>query len=270
MKKVLFLSLALITLIFMGCRNNRSGINNVDDDKSETNDVRSKTFTINGVSFEMIPVEGGTFTMGATAEQGDDAWDNEKPIHQVTLSSYSIGQTEVTQALWKAVMGSNPSYFKGDNLPVENVSWEDCQAFIKKLNQLTGQNFRLPTEAEWEFAARGGNKSKGYKYAGSNNIDEVAWYTKTTNDSGTKPIATKRPNELGIYDMSGNVFEWCQDWYGGYSSSAQTNPKGLSTGSLRVFRGGSWRRNARNCRVSLRDLYFPYYWNSDLGFRLCM
>ena len=269
MKKILFLSLALITLIFMGCRNNRSGINNVDDDKSETNDVRSKTFTVNGVSFEMIPVEGGTFTMGATAEQGSDAYDWEKPAHQVTLSSYSIGKTEVTQALWKAVMGRNPSNFKGDDLPVENVSWDDCQEFIKKLNQLTGLNFRLPTEAEWEFAARGGNKSKGYKYAGSNNLDEVAWYDDNSNKK-THAVATKRPNELGIYDMSGNVWEWCQDWYGDYSSSSQTNPEGPNTGSYRVHRGGSWDGLARYCRVSNRDYNSPDYGDYSLGFRLCL
>ena len=231
---------------------------------------RAKTFTVNGVSFEMIPVEGGTFTMGATSEQGSDAYDDEKPTHQVTLSSYAIGKTEVTQALWKAVMGNNPSNFKGDNLPVENVSWNDCQEFIQKLNQLTGQKFRLPTEAEWEFAARGGNKSKGYKYAGSNNIDEVAWYGEDWDTGSTHPVATKRPNELGIYDMSGNVWEWCQDWYGDYSSSSQTNPKGPNTGSSRVNRGGSWDLNARNCRVSVRSYDTPYYGNYALGFRLCL
>ena len=272
MKKVLFLSLALITLIFMGCRNNRSGINNVDDDKSETNDVRSKTFTINGVSFEMIPVEGGTFTMGATAEQGDDAWYEEKPAHQVTLSSYSIGQTEVTQALWKAVMGNNPSMFKGDDLPVEFVSWNDCQKFIKKLNQLTGQNFRLPTEAEWEFAARGGKQSKGYKYAGSNNIDEVAWYKDNSNEK-THPVATKRPNELGIYDMSGNVWEWCQDWYGKYTSDSQTNPQGPQYGQYgcgRIIRSGGFGETRRWCHVSDRFNFPPDDRDYFLGFRLCL
>ena len=176
-----------------------------------------KTFYANGVSFEMVEVRGGTFRMGATSEQGSDACDWEKPVHSVTLSGYNIGKTEVTQELWQAVMGSNPSRFKGDNMPVECVSWDDCQEFIRKLNSLTSQNFRLPTEAEWEFACRGGNNSRGYKYSGSNYIDNVAWYDGNSGDK-THPVATKSPNELGIYDMSGNVWEWCNDWGGGYSS----------------------------------------------------
>ena len=229
-----------------------------------------KTYTVNGISFEMVAVKGGTFTMGATSEQGSDAYSNEKPTHKVTLSDYMIGKTEVTQELWKAVMGSNPSNFKGNNLPVENVSWHDCQKFIKKLNSLTGLNFRLPTEAEWEYAARGGNKSKGFKYSGSNNIGSVAWYTSTTNDSGTKPVATKSPNELGLYDMSGNVWEWCSDWCGDYSSSSQTNPKGPSSGSYRVFRGGSWGAYAGDCRVSIRNGSTPGYRRYYLGLRLAL
>ena len=158
----------------------------------------SKTYTVNGVSFTMIGVEGGTFTMGATSEQGSDAYDDEKPTHQVTLNSYYIGETEVTQALWQAVMGSNPSYFTGNlQRPVEEVSWGDCQTFIKRLNKLTGENFRLPTEAEWEYAARGGKESKGYKYSGSNTIGDVAWYGDNSS-SKTHAVKTKQPNELGI------------------------------------------------------------------------
>ena len=224
------------------------------------------TFTVNGVSFEMIPVEGGTFRMGST---GSDAYDDEKPVHSVTLSSYAIGKTEVTQALWKAVMGSNPSNFKGDNLPVENVSWNDCQDFIRKLNQLTGMQFRLPTEAEWEYAARGGNRSRGYKYSGGNDIGSVAWYNGNSG-SKTHPVGTKQSNELGIYDMSGNVWEWCQDWYGKYSSSAHTNPTGASSGSSRVRRGGSWGDYARDCRSSLRYNYAPDLRFRDLGLRLAL
>lgn len=184
------------------------------------------TFTVNGVSFKMITVEGGTFTMGAS-DDDEEAYYNEKPAHEVTLSSYSIGETEVTQALWLAVMGSNPSRFTGDlTRPVECVSWNDCQAFIIKLNQLTGKTFRLPTEAEWEIAARGGNESMGYKYAGGNDINEVAWY-RGNSSSKTHPVATKAPNELGLYDMSGNVFEWCSDWYDSYTDAdGQTNPQG--------------------------------------------
>ena len=212
--------------------------------------------TIKGVSYEMVWVRGGTFRMGATSEQGKDASSNEKPVHSVTLSSYYIGKTEVTQALWKAVMGSNPSHFKGDNLPVERISWNDCQEFIRKLNAQTGQNFRLPTEAEWEFACRGGNNSRGYKYSGSNYIDNVAWYTDNSGKK-THPVATKSPNELGIYDMSGNVLEWCSDCYGGYTSGAQTNPKGPYDGSYRVFRGGSWDYGAEICRSSSRHGIYP-------------
>ncbi|MBR4886219.1 MAG: formylglycine-generating enzyme family protein [Muribaculaceae bacterium] len=218
----------------------------------------------------MVSVAGGTFTMGATSEQCWDAESKEKPAHQVTLSDYMICKTEVTQELWQAVMGKNRSRFKGDNLPVENVSWNDCQKFIKKLNKLTGLNFRLPTEAEWEYAARGGNKSKGYTYSGSYDIDSVAWYTFTTNDSGTKPVATKAPNELGLYDMSGNVYEWCSDWYGDYSSDSQTNPQGPTSGSYRVCRGGSWRYYQRRCRVSFRDYYSPGLRYEGLGLRLAL
>ena len=216
--------------------------------------------------FDMAYVKGGTFTMGATAEQGSDAYDWEKPTHSVTVSDFYIGKYEVTQAQWKAVMGSNPSRWKGDNLPVENVSWNDIQEFIQKLNAQTGKKFRLPTEAEWEYAARGGNQSKGYKYSGSNSIGDVAWYYDNSS-SKTHPVGQKTPNELGIYDMSGNVWEWCGDWYGSYSSSSQTNPTGPSSGSFRVLRGGSWSYIAGSCRVSRRS-YDPDYRSDNYGFRL--
>ena len=226
------------------------------------------TLTVNGIKYNMVWVDGGTFRMGATSEQGSEISD-EKPVHSVTLSGYYIGKTEVTQALWQAVMGSNPSYFEGDDLPVEQVSWDDCQEFIRKLNSLTGQNFRLPTEAEWEFACRGGNNSRGYKYSGSNYIDNVAWYDGNSGGK-THPVATKSPNELGIYDMSGNVWEWCADWYGDYSSGRQTNPKGTYGGSIRVYRGGSWFNYARYCRSSSRISYFPTYRYDSLGLRLAL
>ena len=226
------------------------------------------TLTVNGIKYNMVWVEGGTFRMGATSEQGSEISD-EKPVHSVTLSGYYIGKTEVTQALWEAVMGINPSRFKGDYLPVENVSWDDCQEFIRKLNSMTGQNFRLPTEAEWEFACRGGNNSRGYKYSGSNYIDNVAWYDGNSGDK-THPVATKSPNELGIYDMSGNVWEWCADWYGDYSSGRQTNPKGPYGGSGRVNRGGSWYNFARNCRSSIRIDDYPTYRDDLLGLRLAL
>ena len=236
---------------------------------AESVDQGTRTFTANGVSFNMIRVDGGTFTMGATSEQGDDAWDNEKPTHSVTLSSYRIGETEVTQALWQAVMGSNPSYFSGSNKPVECVSWEDCQDFIRRLNALTGENFRLPTEAEWEYAARGGNKSRGYKYAGSNTIGNVAWYG-SNNNGQTHNVATKSPNELGLYDMSGNVWEWCQDWSGSYSSGSQTNPTGPTSGYRRVHRGGGRFDDARGCRVSGRGADAPARRSDFIGLRLAL
>ncbi len=229
------------------------------------------TFTVNGVSFKMVAVEGGTFTMGATAEQGSDAGNAELPTHQVTLSSYSIGQTEVTQELWQAVMGSNPSHYKGNlKRPVEEVSWEDCQIFLTKLKEMTGQNFRLPTEAEWEFAARGGNKSQTYKYAGSNNIDEVAWYADNSSAT-THPVASKTPNELGLFDMSGNVLEWCQDVYYFYSSEAQTNPTGPSLEDIgKVVRGGDYFNNATFCRVSFRLSGNKSTSFKNLGLRLAL
>lgn len=223
-----------------------------------------RCFTVNGVSFNMIHVDGGTFTMGATSEQQNPEYD-ESPTHKVTLSSYYIGETEVTQLLWEAVMGTNPSRFKGGTNPVEQVSWKDCQKFVSKLSKLTGVTFRLPTEAEWEYAARGGTKSRGYQYSGSNNIGSVAWY-EDNSGSKTHPVATKQANELGIYDMSGNVLEWCQDWYGGYQVSAQTNPTGPSSESRRVLRGGSWGGYARYCRVSNRGCRAPD--GRDIGFGL--
>ena len=282
------------------------------------------TISVKGVSFKMVRVQGGTFTMGGTSEQGSDAFDEEKLTHQVTLSNYYIGETEVTQELWQAVMGSNPSKFapkqsdasrcsydsyvadskrlnakKAGTVriptraewdaamvttngslkrPVEQVSWDDCQAFIKKLNQLTGRNFRLPTEAEWEFAARGGTKSRHTKYSGGSSIDAVAWYDKNAYDKGesspdygTHPVGKKAANELGLYDMSGNVCEWCNDWAGSdYSSSAQTNPKGPSSGSDRVNRGGCWNYYAWGCRVSHRGRYSPDGRNELLGLRLAL
>ena len=220
-----------------------------------------------GISIDMVRVEAGTFTMGATAEM-NDPYDKEKPTHRVTLTNdYYIGKYEVTQALWQTVMGNNPSKFKGDNLPVEHVSWKDCQKFLSKLNRITGKMFRLPTEAEWEYAARGGNKSRGYQYSGSNNLSDVAWYDDNSGNK-THAVGTKQPNELGIYDMSGNVLEWCQDRYGKYNSSSQINPTGVNSGSNRVFRGG--RGNARSCRSSFRIGITHRFRNKYLGLRLVL
>lgn len=235
-----------------------------------TSSSGNQVISVGNVSFTMVRVEGGTFQMGATSEQGSDAMNDEKPVHQVTLSSYYIGETEVTQALWETVMGSNPSFFNGSNRPVEKVSWDDCQEFIQKLNQRTGRKFRLPTEAEWEYAARGGNKSRRYKYSGSNYINDVAWFTDNSNGT-THDVKTKQANELGIYDMSGNVWEWCQDWYKSYSRDSQTNPTGPSSGSSHLYRGGSWSRSARDCRVSIRYLInTPDSRYGYLGLRLAL
>ena len=232
----------------------------------------------------MVKVDGGRFQMGATSEQGSDANSKEKPVHEVTLSDYYMGKYEVRQSEWEVVMGSNPSRFKGEDLPVEGVSWSDCHEFIGRLNALTGLNFKLPTEAQWEYAARGGRLSKGYKYSGSNNLGEVGWYWENSGDRvltgkwdsnevgrnhcRTHRVGEKQPNELGLYDMSGNVYEWCEDWYGNYSSVSQRDPLGAASGFFRVLRGGSWLDVAKNCRVSIRFGRTPGDRDYYLGFRL--
>ena len=205
--------------------------------------------------------------MGGTSEQGNDADRDEKPVHEVTLSDYYMGKYEVRQSEWEAVMGNNPSYFEGVDLPVEGVSWSDCHEFIGRLNALTGLSFKLPTEAQWEYAARGGRLSKGYKYSGSNNLGEVGWYGSNSGNC-THRVGEKQPNELGLYDMSGNVWEWCEDWSGGYIVTSQRDPLGAASGSNRVDRGGSWGNEARYCRVSYRDSGTPGDRYGNLGFRL--
>ena len=214
---------------------------------------------------EMVFVEGGTFQMGSSSGQSD-----EKPVHSVPLSAFNIGKYEVTQAQWKAVMGNNPSNFTGcDDCPVENVSWNDVQQYISKLNSQTGKNYRLPTEAEWEFSARGGKSSKGYTYSGSNDLNAVAWNTDNSG-SKTHSVGGKQANELGIYDMTGNVWEWCSDWYGAYNSYSETNPTGASSGQYRVLRGGSWNVNADYCRSAYRAWIIPDFGYNNFGFRLVL
>ena len=227
--------------------------------------IKGKAYHVNGVEFSMVAVEGGSFKMGG------GRYDFEKPVHEVKLTSFSICQTEVTQELWEAVMGSNPSNYKGLKFPVENVSWDDCQTFITKLNQLTGQHFRLPTEAEWEYAARGGNQSNGYAYSGSNSFREVGW-CRDNSRGRTHVVATKAPNELGLYDMSGNVWEWCQDWGDGsyYASSPINNPTGPSSGTTHIVRGGAWNDQQMDCRVEHRIGRKPTSTSELTGFRLAL
>ena len=230
-----------------------------------------ETYTVNGVSFNMIRIEGGSFMMGATSEMLEGAKSDEEPVHHVTLSDYCIGETEVTQELWKAVMGKNPSKYKSKNKPVEMISWHDCQEFIRKLNALTGRKFRLPTEAEWEYAARGGKLSRGTKYSGSDFISVVSWSNDyPTIPSRTADVRNKVGNELGLYDMTGNVWEWCQDIYGPYNGATADNPKGETTGTARVFRGGGWSNSEKFCRISVRNFDDPYKTSYDLGLRLAL
>ena len=231
--------------------------------------VYNSEFLVGDVRFKMIHVYGGTFMMGATHEQGHDAYMEEKPAHQVTLNSFSIGEIPVTQELWQAVMGSNPSSFIESKRPVDQISWNDCQGFIRKLNSMTGKNFRLPTEAEWEYAARGGSQSLGYRYAGSDNLNSVAWYD-CNSDKVIHEVGQKLPNELGLYDMSGNVWEWCQDRYGCYTSSSHKNSTGPTSGTARVIRGGSKTTIAVGCRVSSRNFFRPSVKLEGLGLRLAL
>ena len=204
----------------------------------------------------MVHVQGGTFTMGRTSSKAYWCDDSDQPAHQVTVGSFYICKYEVTQKLWKAFMGSNPSWTKADNMPVEWVNWVTAQKFISKLNAFSGKKFRLPTEAEWEYAARGGNRSHNYLYSGSDDINAVAWWKDNSGDK-LHPVGTKRPNELGLYDMTGNVYEWCSDWQEPYQSGAQTNPKGPQTGDWKVMRGGNQSSSDSESGVMTRSQCMP-------------
>lgn len=247
---------------------------NEEGGDDEENVMGDKTITVNGVTFTMKFVEGGTFNMGAQKidpegiNYDSEAWDREGPVHLVTLSDYYIAEVEVTQELWETVMGINPSHFLGEQRPVEQVNWYSCQSFIQTLNQMTGLNFRFPTEAEWEFAARGGNKSQGYKYSGSDILADVAWYS--ADGKKTRDVKTKMPNELGIYDMCGNVMEWCQDLYGDYTIEPQTNPTGALSGTDYIVRGGCCLSDENYCRLSIRSFFNPGGQSYGIGLRLAM
>ncbi len=221
------------------------------------------------IESRMVPIEGGTFTMGCANPQDSDCFANEKPRRTITINAFSMSKFTVTQKQWKTIMGNEPSGKFCAECPVVNISWFDAQMFINKVNQLTDKNYRLPTEAEWEYAAKGGNKSHGYKYAGSNNAMEVAWYDTLISHS-IHPVGQKKENELGLYDMSGNVWQWCSDWFDEryYSIGPSNNPKGAATGTSRSLRGGSWWGPLNDTRVSYRDLYPPDSKDDDVGFRL--
>jgi formylglycine-generating enzyme required for sulfatase activity len=250
------------------------------------NNKTDQTFKVGDVTFKMIFVEGGTFQMGATSEQGSDAEKDEKPNHDVTLSDFYIGETEVTQSLWKAVMEWEPTYYggwtdeygRGATYPAYRVSWEECVQFCNELNSKLsrelppGYKFALPTEAQWEYAARGGNRKSSYKYAGGGSIDEVAWY-KENSGGKTHPVMGKRANALNIYDMSGNVWEWCEDWYSSswYSDNRNwTDPVNTNVTSIHMLRGGSWSCKASRCRVAIRGDFTPSYRGNYSGFRLAL
>ncbi len=232
-----------------------------------------------GINMKMVYVEGGSYNMGCTGEQGGDCDDDEKTVRYVTVSDFYIGQFEITQAQWQAVMGTSvyqqrdkantswPMYGTGNDYPMYYVSWEEAKEFCRRLSQQTGKTYRLPTEAEWEYAARGGKKTQNTKYAGGYSLDYVGWYTSNSGGK-THAVGTKNANELGIYDMSGNVWEWCEDWYGDYRSYDTDNPTGPSSGSYRVIRGGGWSNSASSCRVSNRDYDSPGNRYYDLGFRV--
>jgi formylglycine-generating enzyme required for sulfatase activity len=250
----------------------KKGLNTKPQNENSQSRPAQKKSVLDQLKANMVYVSGGSFTMGCTSEQHGCSAD-ERPSHQVTLNSFYIGKYEVTQEEWQEVMGSNPSNFSGcPKCPVESVSWNDCQLFLEKLNEITGKNFRLPTEAEWEFAARGGNEIKGgYEYAGSNILTEVGWF-RDNNGSKTHPVGRKLPNELGLYDMSGNVWEWCNDWYSEdyYANSPSKNPAGPTTGPNRVRRGGGWDSTPAYCRVAFRGWFAPVARTDNLGFRLVL
>lgn len=269
MKVKLAYILSLICCLFSACH---------EDEPETKSDNKKLTINVDGISFEMVYVEGDTFTMGADTVIDKDFWGDEMPNHKVVLSDYYIGKLEVTQDLWKKVLGTIPSdNYKGsgksDSYPVERVSWNDCQKFISKLNQMTKKNFDLPTEAQWEFAARGGKKSQSYKFSGGDGMKIVGWCDENSEDE-THQTGKKKANELGIFDMSGNVREWCSDWYAVYDTTLQIDPEGplipQSGDSVRVARGGSFSDPPSYCRNSFRQKSLPSSKMNYVGLRLVL
>ena len=287
MKRLIYfgmgLALCLSAAVLTGCDENNK-------DKDET--TEPVPVPVPAPEIAMVYVEGGTFTMGLTPEQGriQDSYDKFlKPVHRVTLDGFYIGKYEVTQAQWTAVMGTSvvqqrdstdPDrglYGVGDNYPMYYVNWDEAQAFCQKLSEMTGKTYRLPTEAEWEYAARGGHKADSTKYAGSDSVDAVSWYYNNSYelgeqhpDYGTHTVGLKQPNGLGLYDMGGNVWEWCSDWYSDdyYAQSPSANPQGPSDGTFRVCRGGSWNFHKASCQVAFRSSGTPSGRGAIMGFRV--
>ena len=268
MKKTMGLLMAL-ALVSAGC----------EGSKEEKIPKEGRVWTADlggGISMEFMPIAAGSFQMGSTSGESD-----EKPVHQVTISKpFWLAKTEVTQAQWRQVMGSNPSNFRDDTLPVETVGWNDAVEFCRKLTEIeqqagrlpAGFEYTLPTEAQWEYACRAGTTGDYATSTGSgqaDNLDAMAWYSSNSG-STTHPVGTKQPNAWGLYDMHGNVLEWCSDWYGDYPEGNVVDPQRASSGSFRVIRGGSWDSDAGFCRSARRDRYFPSFWYYDLGFRVCL
>lgn len=224
---------------------------------------------LKSIEDKMVKVDGGNFTMGCVIVQDTECYAQEKPRHIVTLNTYYIDKFDITQKEWKAVMGTSPAAKYCADCPVVNVTWFEAQEFINKLNQMSNKNYRLPTEAEWEYAAKGGNKSHGYKYAGGNEARTVAWYDSTISKT-VHPVGQMAPNELGLFDMSGDVWQWCSDWFNDkyYSTSPSSNPTGPARGTTRCVRGGSWWGPMRDCRVANRDQFPPESKDDDVGFRI--
>ena len=267
----LLILLSLLAVVFCGCKK--------DTEEVSYNATKVKTITVGDTKFDMVLVKASSFVMGATTEQMRYAQQGEYPSHHVTMPNFYIAKTEVTQGLWNAVMGENNSLTQslqwtdtlglGNDFPVYNVSSDDCQEFISKLNELTGLNFHLPTEAEWEYAARGGKNSNNYLFSGTNDASSVAWFVENSNFT-CHQVATLDTNELGLYDMSGNVEEWCHDWYDAYSYDSQYDPWGPLTGWPRVIRGGAWNSASNYLRVSCRNYNYPDQRKSSYGFRLVL
>jgi formylglycine-generating enzyme required for sulfatase activity len=280
-----------INLAKSGLQTITASLNNNKPDREDENQTKNFIEAVNGISFRMIEIQGGTFQMGTNDPKRSDA---EKPIHSVTLKSFYLGETLVTQDLWRVVYGDNksliktfwgenPGHFKGHNLPVENVTWYQVQDFIKILSSTSGKKYRLPTEAEWEYAAGGGKAGKTlwsgtntfmnsfnpFKSIPADDLTYYCWYSSNSNEK-THPVGNKKSNSLGLFDMSGNVIEWCQDWYAGYTGFDQNNPQGASTGSEKVARGGSYSEAANDCHITSRYGIKPGNCSVNVGFRLAL